>query len=651
MAAIVDIALVVAALVAAAPLGAEPFGQGFVVEVEPNGTAGTATPLGGTDLVAEGQIVGGSESDFWSFAAVTGDRVYVAVVTAATATQTSNSQLDLIAPDGTVLETDLDDGTLTGHSSSLAGTAIPDDGTYYLRVKSQSPGGSTEIRPYRLYLRVQTGEPAAEAEPNDSEPQPLPIAGWVAGNLDLGELDLYSLALSAGDTVFASLDADPERDGGATYDLRLGVGEFGAGATMLLVDDSNTTSPSSEAIVVTVAEPGTFRILVDQSGGLGGADATYHLSVSVLPAALQGAACATYASTDVPQTIAEGPGRTTSTLTVPGNPRIADLDLILALDHAQADDLDVHLVAPAGNAVGVVTDVGSADSTDWDAVFDDESAAPAGAYSPAVLAGVGLQPEPSYRLDWFDGEDAGGEWTLVIDDDTAGNGGTLAGWSLRICTPPALPACPEGYVRADILATDFESGADGFTHAGTQDEWELGLPSFAPVESCASGSSCWDTDLDGSYNASGDQTLVSPAVDLAGTVGPVVVSWAQKYQLENATFDRYDVTLAVAGGGATESLFDWRGADMSTDIGVTTLQESAGWGVVERAVDTGFDGTAVELRFRLRSDFAVQFDGVAIDDVTISACVLGPDIFADGFDEAGDVCAWSGAVGAPPCDP
>jgi subtilisin-like proprotein convertase family protein len=640
-----------AALALQAAAGAEPFGQGFVLEVEPNGSAATATPLGGPTVVAQGQIVGGTDVDLWSFSASAGDRVHAAAVTSSSA-QSSNSRLDLVASDGsTVLETDLDDGSLPALSSSIAGAPLGSGGTHYLRVQSQSPGGSTEIRPYRLYLRLQSGTPADEEEPNDATPQALPPGGWIAGTLDAGDKDLYSIDLGAGDTLFASLDADPERDGGATYDPALGVVLPGAPLDPIVVDDPNTTSPNSEAIVLTAGEAGTYQVEVAESGGAGGAAYTYRLSVGVLPASEQGASCATYASTDVPQSIASGPGRTTSALAVPGDPRIADLDLRLQLDHEAPDDLDLHLVSPAGNAVAIATDAGSALFPAWDLSFDDESAVPAGGYPIALLDGLGVQPEAGYRLDGFDGVDAGGDWTLVLDDDAAGGGGTLTAWSLRICTPEPLPACPEGTERQILLATDFEGGASGFTHSGAGDEWQLGLPSLAPIDSCASGSACWETDLDGDYANSSDQTLVSPEVDLAGTLGPVVVSWAQEFQLENATFDRYTVVVAVAGGGESAPLFEWTGGDMATTVGSTTLEMSAGWAVVERAAGAGFDGETVELRFRLTSDASETYDGVAIDDVAISACVPIEALFSDGF-AAGDVCAWSVAVGSSdPCSP
>jgi hypothetical protein len=91
-----------------------------------------------------------------------------------------------------------------------------------------------------------------------------------------------------------------------------------------------------------------------------GPTATYHLSVSVHPAANQGVNCTTYTSTNVPQTIGPGTGLVSSTITVPGNPRIADVDVKLVLNHALMQDIDAHLRSPAGNDNGLFTDIGAA---------------------------------------------------------------------------------------------------------------------------------------------------------------------------------------------------------------------------------------------------------------------------------------------------
>ena len=272
-------------------------------EVEPNGTSATATPLTGSNIKIKGLVFPANDVDFYSFSATAGDRVYAAVQTLYDASASGDSVLDVIAPDGTtVLESDNNDGTFNASSSSIAGTLISATGTHFLRVRHNVTTGT--IRPYDLYLSVRTGSPTAETESNDTAPgQALPASGWVSGSTSsTADQDFFALSLNAGDTVFLSLDLDPERDS-TEWNGRVGLGLFGEPTpTLTLVSgDAGNTGPDSEAFFLTVKDAGTYSVVVNvQAGALFG---TYHLSVAVLPGT---APCTSYASADVPKTISNG---------------------------------------------------------------------------------------------------------------------------------------------------------------------------------------------------------------------------------------------------------------------------------------------------------------------------------------------------------
>jgi uncharacterized repeat protein (TIGR01451 family) len=632
-------------------------GQGYDAEVEPNGTFGTASPLTGTNLVARGFLFPVGDIDFYSFSATAGDRIYAAIMTSFSAGNSTDSQLTLLASDGTtVIEFDDDNGSFAAFSSSIAGAVIPTTGTYFLRVNDFTPGTTSE-RPYELHLRIQSGAPTPEVESNDTPgtANPLPANGWVSGTRNPAaatEQDWFSMTLAAGDTVYLSLDIDPEDDL-VVWNGRLGIGLFGdANNQILVVDDAGTgdVAPNpnrpSEALFMTVKNAGTYFAFVDSaSAAVGGPTATYHLSVSVHPAVDEGVNCTTYTSTNVPLAIGPGTGLFSSTITVPGNPRIADLDVSITLSHVLMQDIDAHLRSPAGNDNGLFADIGAAATggqTMMDVTFDDEAGV-----TPlfTALRPLGLKPENNstggsasasgaFRLSWFDGENAGGVWTLDLRDDTAGaNGGTLTAWSLRICEPPPPPACAPGFTTTTVFSTDFESGAAGFTHSGAQDEWELGLPAtvatttanpVAGFSTCNSGVNCWKTDLDNTYNASSMQDLLSPNINLAGLMAPVVVTWAQRHQVENTNFDRMFIDYQQVGGATPVRLYEWLeptpiSASAGTGNPQTNIGGSAGWGVFSRRADS-LAGLNTELRFHLDSDTTVQFAGLAIDDVSVTAC-------------------------------
>ncbi len=614
-------------------------GEGMLREVEPNGTSATATPLGGSATTALGTVFPPADVDFYSFTAAAGDRVYAATQTLHDASASGDSVLDVLNTDGaTVIENDPNDGSFNASSSTVAGTLIPAAGTYFLRVRHNVATGT--IRPYHLHFRLQSGSPVAEVEPNNTPATATPLAasGWASGTITAvspGESDFFSLTLAAGDSVYLSLDMNPERDA-AVWNGRLGFALFGnpPANQILLVNDANAganaADPNSEAFFFTVKDPGTYFVYIDSIVAAGlGPNATYNLSVSVRPEVPQTAVCTTYTSTNVPVPIPTGPGMVTSTLTVPGNPRIADLDVSINLNHTFMQDLDVHLVSPAGNDNGIFTDIGAATvgglQTLMDIRIDDEAALP---FAFALSASWVNQPELAYRLGWFDGENAGGTWTLAIRDDATGDGGTLNAWSLTICEPPPPPACAPGAVLETVYTSDFEANDGGFTHSGVLDEWERGLPTFVPITTCNSGVNCWKTDLDNSYNASASQDLESPAIDLSNHVAPVILSWAQRYHIESATFDHYSVDFREAGGANPTRVFEWLDATMNNTVGnpAVTIAESAGWGLFQRDV-SAYAGLSTEVNFHLDSDTTVQLAGVAIDDVSVSACrVLSADL-------------------------
>jgi pre-peptidase len=231
-------------------------------EVEPNNSSATATPLGGTDVKIKGNIFPNADVDFYSFTAAAGDRVYAATMTSFSASASVDSFLDLIASDGsTVVEGDNDDGSFGSTSSSIAGRQITTPGTYYLRVRHNL--ATSQLRPYDLYLKVQSGSPTPETESNDTFPgQPLPVSGWVSGSTSsTADVDFYAITLAAGDTVYLSLDLDPERDT-TEWNGQLGLGPFGTPASILVVSDAGAATPDSEAFFMTVQDAGTYGIFV-----------------------------------------------------------------------------------------------------------------------------------------------------------------------------------------------------------------------------------------------------------------------------------------------------------------------------------------------------------------------------------------------------
>src|SRR5262245_2030762 len=140
-------------------------------------------------------------------------------------------------------------------------------------------------------------------------------------------------------------------------------------------------------------------------------------------------ATAVYASADVPVAILDLQ-TVSSTITINESFRLADLDVVLDIDHTYDSDLDVTLVAPDGTRVELFTGVGE-DGQGFHGTRLDDEAAFAIESASAPLAGTF---RPSGSLADLDGKDVHVTWTLEITDTAEPDNGTLNGWSLIVTT-------------------------------------------------------------------------------------------------------------------------------------------------------------------------------------------------------------------------
>jgi uncharacterized repeat protein (TIGR01451 family) len=183
-------------------------------------------------------------------------------------------------------------------------------------------------------------------------------------------------------------------------------------------------------------------------------------SVSVVPPTPAGCGPATTTFTQsTPTAIPTGPAVVSSTLAVAGvSTYLFDLDLTVNLTHTFAADLDITLMSPAGTVVTLTTDNGAGNDnvfagTLWDDDADADGQVPyvtnAGLTTdhPYVNLTTATPLVPEENFGAFIGEDPNGTWTVTISDDLAGDGGSLASWSLAVTTFPSAPT------TANTLAT------------------------------------------------------------------------------------------------------------------------------------------------------------------------------------------------------
>ena len=152
--------------------------------------------------------------DKHSFTAGADYRIYAATMTGFSSSS-ADTLKDVFASDGTtVLEAD-GDGGASGRPSNIAGTTLPAAGSYSVRVRefntASLPG---TIRPYEFYLRVLSGSPGPEREPNE-EGAPTNAALQRLGGRVIGpataKTGSFAITVNGRDTIGVIVAVDLER--------------------------------------------------------------------------------------------------------------------------------------------------------------------------------------------------------------------------------------------------------------------------------------------------------------------------------------------------------------------------------------------------------------------------------------------------------
>jgi hypothetical protein len=339
---------------------AAPDGMSLFNETEPNNTAATANALPGSQAVVLGTITA-NDYDYFSFTANAGDRVYAAMQTQ-WSNASGDSRMDVMASDGvTSLEFDDDSGSFTSLAPAIAGTIIPTTGTYYVRVYGFA--AATVISPYHLHVRVQSGSPTSEVEPNNDTATATPLAAsqWMSGTITaIADPDFFSFTLNAGDSVFLGLDMDPGRVASNTnWNGRLGFGPFN---NFILV--ANDDQHDQAALRGDVHDRATGRHLLRLRRQRGRHRPGPQCSLPPERQHLSQAGAAQLhhlhqhrcAEAHRPRrrhghVDHHGAGTVTSSIT--------DINATIVLTHTNMPDLDVTLVGPTAASTALFTDIGA----------------------------------------------------------------------------------------------------------------------------------------------------------------------------------------------------------------------------------------------------------------------------------------------------
>lgn len=207
--------------------------------------------------------------------------------------------------------------------------------------------------------------------------------------------------------------------------------------------------------------------------------------------------------------------QTTSTITVStADTYLLDANVTIDISHTRNSDLKVTLISPHGTAVVLTSNNGGDfDNVFSGTLFDDQATSTPVTDYPFKDATTASYVVPEGALAQLLGEDPNGDWTLQIDDQAAGETGTLNGWQLSLTTLASAPLLQSNFginsIAKPIQDARLINGV--LTNGVTESTINLnGLDFFA-----------YDVDLnvDINHSRSGDLdiTLISPT----GTEVPI----------------------------------------------------------------------------------------------------------------------------------
>lgn len=155
-----------------------------------------------------------------------------------------------------------------------------------------------------------------------------------------------------------------------------------------------------------------------------------------------------------------------------------------------------------------------------------------------------------------------------------------------------------------IFSEDFESGASGWTHGGSGDNWELGTPVNGPRRAF-SGTKVYATSLTGNLEPYTDSWLHSPPINLTGLTRATLNLMEWRNVDPDPTFHGTVVNVLDAGTLAVLQT-------LSTQAGGTTGYEARVLPLPAQVL-----GRSVILEFRVYCDNFDLLEGWYLDDVKI----------------------------------
>jgi thiol-disulfide isomerase/thioredoxin/subtilisin-like proprotein convertase family protein len=257
--------------------------------------------------------------------------------------------------------------------------------------------------------------------------------------------------------------------------------------------------------------------------------------------------------------------------------------------HTWPDEMDVFLVSPAGKVCVLMSDAGGSNAiVNRNLVFDnaataaipDNSAITSGNYRPANYeVGEPLPPGGSGSIGTnllaLASGGVNGDWKLFVSDDTSGEGGSIASWSLIFI--PSAPEIavdqPSGTNIADTGSKDFGSANVGSNKSLTFTIRNTGTAALTGLAITKNGNNPEDFTITPSQ--------LSPVSGPNGTTTFIVQftpsaagARSAAIHIANNDIDESPFDITLTGTGVLTAIQSWRqtyfGRTLSTDTAADT---------------------------------------------------------------------------------
>jgi hypothetical protein len=239
-------------------------------------------------------------------------------------------------------------------------------------------------------------------------------------------------------------------------------------------------------------------------------------------------------------------------------------------------------------------------------------------YNPTAL---GLVQGLVITTDAFNGENMMGTWNIWLQDSFGDGGHQVSNVTMHLTYedqggPSTLPSY------------DFEADDGGFTHSGTNDSWEWGIPTDPEGPAAAhSGQKLWATNLAGPFANSAQFELVTPAIDLPAN-GCMLTFW-HWFDMGGVPWDGGNVKITT-DAGATWTVIDPEGGYPVPELGSSNPLNpqpgyggaSAGWEMATFDL-LSYGGNTIQIKWEIGTTSVVENPGWYIDDVLFYEEIYG----------------------------